>query len=786
MDLVKAFISHSSDDASYVDALISLIGKNSLSVDKWCFESGERTIDEIIKSIDNSALFVLLLSRSSLEKDWVKKEISIIKRYIDNGTLKRFKPYIIDNTINYSYEKIPEWIKDEYNLRANYHKPPFLARKIEEEINKLIWEQHPNIKQDERVFVGRDSEIEKLREKYLQSNLKYRKAVIVSGIPDGIGRRRLLTEFIRKIDTNKDETYNPFAVALEEDDSIEDLIIQLNNLFLFERNEDLLQYLSNKDTNKIKKVNKAVDFISHLSDSREKLFVRDNGAVVKRSGDLSSWFKDVIKSDRIDQTILFIASRNRFIPTYEYPEIVSLNLSPLSNDKAKILLRQYLDNHGKTISKEDASFFIQQTGPMPSLIRKCASLILEMGTELAKLKQKNYQYTGDELTRNLISDFQGNKSYIQILVLLSEFPYLRYSDIKQITKGVVENVDQILLDLYSLSIFETFGSSNDYYRMNPILADLVNRSGYKHDETLWGELRSRTHDIIEHETFECPNLGIILKKIEQAIKGNTNNISKAYIIPSIVIKTINDEYRRKVKAGYKNVVQLCKALLEIGRNNYYDEIIGSIYYMLCSAYAQLRDETLFDYITYLENKFDEYFIKGLYYRKKKLYDLAEDNYRKALKIRYNSLTAKNGLAISLQRQDKYNKEALRLAKSTYQQQPTNPYFIVTYFKSLIRTNPDQIAMLHQLIKELQSSWDINKESFGDMLQAEYHFFIESDFNRAIAVYRESLRRNPLYPVYISLHEVCSIYQKKCGIGSGVANEIEKQYHFDVENDEDII
>ena len=84
-------------------------------------------------------------------------------------------------------------------MRNIYIQPPFLARKIEEEVNKLIWEQCPDIRQDERVFVGRDTEIERLREKYLQRNLKDRKAVIVSGIPDGIGRRRLLTEFIHHL-----------------------------------------------------------------------------------------------------------------------------------------------------------------------------------------------------------------------------------------------------------------------------------------------------------------------------------------------------------------------------------------------------------------------------------------------------------------------------------------------------------------------------------------------------------------------------------------------------------
>ena len=92
---------------------------------------------------------------------------------------------------------------------------------------------------------------------------------------------------------------------------------------------------------------------------------------------------------------------------------------------------------------------------------------------------------------------------------------------------------------------------------------------------------------------------------------------------------------------------------------------------------------------------------------------------------------------------------------------------------MIRTNPDQTIILNQLIKDLRSSWDINKESFGDMLQAEYVFFIEHDFNRAISIYKDTLRKNPLYPVFISLHEICSIYQKRCGINMKHKNTLIK-------------
>lgn len=40
-----------------------------------------------------------------------------------------------------------------------------------------------------------------------------------------------------------------------------------------------------------------------------------------------------------------------------------------------------------------------------------------------------------------------------------------------------------------------------------------------------------------------------------------------------------------------------------------------------------------------------------------------------------------------------------------------------------------------------------------MLQAEYVFFIEHDFNRAISIYKDTLRKNPLYPVLL----VCMKY-----------------------------
>lgn len=69
----------------------------------------------------------------------------------------------------------------------------------------------------------------------------------------------------------------------------------------------------------------------------------------------------------------------------------------------------------------------------------------------------------------------------------------------------------------------------------------------------------------------------------------------------------------------------------------------------------------------------------IYYRKRKRYDKAEAKFREALNIYPNSYTAKNELAIALQRQGRYL-DALHIAKEAYNAQPNNAFYIVTYFR----------------------------------------------------------------------------------------------------------
>lgn len=764
---IKIFISHSSDDKDLVHQVVEKLGKNGILVDEYVFETGERTEQEIDIAIKSSGVFCLLISQSSMNKDWVKKEIVKVKSIIDGGGNIKFLPLIIDEAINHSYKLIPQWIRDEYNLRERFSHPTFLARKIEEELNKLRWEQFPHVKERETIFAGRDYDMAKLRELFAYSDMLRRRAVVVSGIPDGIGRRRLLMEFIKVVNPNKKETHSPLSIGISKDKSIEDFILSLNSLLLCEGNENIVQFIST--ATREEKIDKAINMISIICSQKEELLIRDDGAIVLNDGCICDWFDEIISSTKINQLVFYIASRNRIMYTHEYPEIVHYALKPFAEKDAMVLLKEALQQSNTTISPEDAKRFIVKTAYLPQLILNCADKIAELGVDLAIKNQREYEYKGDELIKSLVDEFKDNTAYIQMLILLSEVEYLTYRQIESICQGIIDNPIDILMDFFTLSIYEHFGSNNEFIRMNPIISDLVKRSRYRLNPEIWNRLQEHTNEIIEQQDFDSADLGILSKKIENEIKGDIRNINRNHMVPSIALKIIADEYGKKQKHAYNNVVLLCNNILN-NSHNLYNDILKRIYYYLCASYAHLGDEAFFE----LRDKLSEYekiFLHGIYYRKLKRYDKAEAKFREALNIYPNSYTAKNELAIALQRQGRYP-DALHIAKEAYNAQPNNAFYIVTYFKSLVRDFKTEEYVLKELIDKLRSAWDTNKEIFSLMLEAEYEYYRNNDFNAAMTLFKHALEINNFQPIFISASEICGMENRL-----DVYEELTKKYHY---------
>ena len=171
----KIFISHASKDKkSYVDILYkklktSLIGEDNIIYDSESFCAGEVIADEINNYLEQTALFILLISDSSLESDWVKKEIKFAHDKLSENPMQ-ILPLIIDDNITHSDERIPDWLR-EYSLQV-IKKPTKAEAIIVQRYGEVVWYNNPTIKLRETVFVGRNEEIETFEERYSSYELQ--------------------------------------------------------------------------------------------------------------------------------------------------------------------------------------------------------------------------------------------------------------------------------------------------------------------------------------------------------------------------------------------------------------------------------------------------------------------------------------------------------------------------------------------------------------------------------------------------------------------------------------
>ena len=152
-NMIKIFVSHSSAQKEFASQLVNLIGRDLCYIDCYDFKPAYKTIDEIYKCIDNSTLFVLLISTESLKSDWVEIEVKKAFSNMERNRLKRFLPYIIDESV--TIEAVPEWMSKEECFNLKFFRSPQIVKKdIKEKIRNIVWGDNPKIREIETFFVG--------------------------------------------------------------------------------------------------------------------------------------------------------------------------------------------------------------------------------------------------------------------------------------------------------------------------------------------------------------------------------------------------------------------------------------------------------------------------------------------------------------------------------------------------------------------------------------------------------------------------------------------------------
>ena len=714
--MIKAFISHSSVQKEFVRNLVESLGRDYCLVDCYNFESAYKTIDEIYTNIERSTVFVLLLSRDSLDSDWVAEEIRYARKKMSTDKLDRFWPFIVDETL--TVEDCPEWMrKDEcFNLKK-YRSYKMLARDIEQKFRGIIWSCNPQRKKLDTLMVGRNSDIEHFEDIYQSSRGMKLKALIVSG-RDGVGKDMFILKCMDKIGY-KTETV-PYKINLGSKEGIENFIIQLNLITRTFNETQLINVLKGSTSDKIEN---AASLLNELLDSQSVLSVNDDMACVLPNRMLADWLVELVEQSNMNNQLgLFIKSRkmlNSFVET-EHPSFGHVNLQPLeAKDRYKLfynLLRIYnLTN----ISEDNVRWFVERLLLSPSQLVKAVEALSRKSIAVVKKDIQALIDWGDTQIKPMLSSFFGDEESRHLLIILSKMDFVSYDILEQFLGERSVEVMEKLYEMMAFGIVTVFGDKEQFFRLDHYMSDYINRCRIQLPANLESLLKEILEEKICSSSYITEDVSVYLYEKRKLIisgKGKPED----FLVPSVVVSSVMEIYN---KQSYKQVIGLCDMVLN-DVHNYFPDQERELRYWLCLALARLTDKRFYREVEYFKD-IDYYFLRGFYHRNAKEYAEAEKWLVKTLEKSPNLQRAKRELVTALLAQNKFNL-AIELAKENYEKHPENSYQIHGYFRCLVRKKPLQrndVKKLEELLHAMSENLSDKHEELYVAMNIEYQDFV---------------------------------------------------------------
>lgn len=758
--MIKAFISHSSAQKKFAVELVNRIGRDYCKIDCFDFEPAYRSIDEIFSAIESCTIFVLLISREALESEWVRKEIAKAKDKLTVGQLDQFWPYIIDTSLTIS--DVPSWMaKDEcYNLKY-FVSPEMLQKDIEQKIRRLIWRENPKIRARETTIIGRSAEMDTFESQLFSNRGRRLRGLIISG-REGVGKDAFARQCLYKLE--KPQEIEPYRISLDVKEGVENVIIYLNLYCRQYSGEDLERVLSTSPKEKARIV---VSLLNKLYDSQTIVFVEDNMACVLPNREVAEWLADVVTDPDLNKEVgLFIKScisPNSYVES-DYPQLAHVQLLPLNRTDRKKLFYKYAGFYDfRDFSDADVDFFVDKLLQSPSQILNAVEACATKGVVVAKQDIDYLVMLGTNRMKPLLDLFMGDELSRHILIVLSMFEFVSFEFLGKVFDGQYREVQQVVSRMMVYGIASAFGPSGSFIRLDHFICDYIKRNNI----LLPRDLESLVLEVAESNVTSgdiTEDVSLYLFNVKQSIiRGNVG--SKAFLVPSIVIKSLVDVY---ISHNYRQVVEICDQVSNDAHNYYYREIQREISYWACLALCRMAKdnegcETRFwSEIRNIDGA-DEEFLRGFFYRNKGDYSRAEKYFRKTLDMSPNMQRAKRELVSVLLYQRRFD-EALSLARENYERESDNTYHIHAYFRCVVRKcnlRGEDIRLLESLMEAVQNGYSEKRDELYAAMDIEYAAYVKKEsVSSMLALINEYQK---VYPGSMDIRRAANEYKYRQGI-----------------------
>ena len=731
------FLSHSSaDKESYVKIVVNQLQKyldeHTIYYDEYTFESGMRSMEEINRSLNQTDLFVVFLSKKALESDWVKKELMISRELLGNEMIKRIYPIVIESDLKWDDKIIPEWLK-EYNLKY-IPRPTKATQLIRKRIVEITWDLNPKIEERNNIFVGRNKEVEEFENRKYDYDMETAIAYIAAGIPKS-GRKSLLKHCFIKTHI-AENNYRASKIELSMYDGIEDFIMWINDLG-FSDDVELTGFMEMQMSEKCEMLAKLLDDISR---NQEMLIVEDKGCIITYEGKMCDWFIQAISlMQESNRTMLGIASKFRLGLPVQNEKIYIINIPPFNQMECAGLLQKYLELEEIKLTREEFKNYSGMLKGFPEQVKYACSLISKYGPERAYDYSSEIENYDSEIISHVLRDME--KEDIDFLRFLAEVDTISYQSVQTMLTNS-EFVKEEINKFYINGIIEFVGIANEYIKINESIKDYVTRAGYILSDNYKEKLNKYVRNFIDeykYEELEMPDY--LLKLKETLSKGG--DIDNRYMVPSQYLKTMVELYEKQ--KDYSKVIEYADIVLK-STSYIEDKLLFEIRHFLCMALAKKRDRRMLTEVQNISGAEHE-FLLGFYYRMVGNYEKALDKLEHALELRKSFSKAKREKVQVLINLERFE-DALFVAKENYENDRSNPYHIQAYFLCLIKS--DTLDSNKSILQELIENLEKATSDFGVELKyrcrALYEAYVNRDSEMAFGIIDKAVEESAL-PIY---------------------------------------
>jgi hypothetical protein len=747
---MHCFLSHSSKDkAHYVSILADKFGDRAI-YDAYTFEAGMKTIEEIFKNLKRTDLFVLLISEDALRSTWVQTEILNSKLLMDAGQIKQFLPIIIDPSITYRDARIPDWIRESYNLRV-IPRPNAAYRVINAAFSRLSVDSNPKSLRARKLFVGRNDQLKELEGRLDDYEKPLPCAIVASGLRE-IGRKKFLLHALRK--SNRiDEHHLPIVIPVQAEDGIDGFLSKLLDLGFS------AQYDASLDLNSIPledKVNIIAGLFIELGKQNEILVVDDWRCIVHFGGSYADWFLQVCEQLPLNRIYICVASayspsarlyrKNDRIYHLKVPELDA-------NERLGLLVRYLRDVEGLgDVDTSQLHVFKGILNGYPEQAIYAGEIIRDAGVNEAVQRSDEIVDYARLKASVYVERYRDDDLKFDLLTFLSWFEFISLDFISKLSEDMSLELLPTINEFIDVGMCQVIGSLGEYVRLNDVIRDYVARGSIRIPDRFGKSIASISKRMLSSEDaaedFDYSEKAAAIRVA--LLEGRA--VPETMLIPAHFLNAIAQNYKNK---RYKNVIDLAERILP--KENYEDYIRSQIRHFYCMSLARRRDVRFMSEVQKIKGKEHDY-VLGFYYRKSARYGEALERFTSAMEEKRWEENSKRELVLIYNITEDYDK-AFNLAKESFYAFPSNPISVLAYFEVLLNQYKNSTGDESYLISEMNAALGAIKRIASEKgqeveacMKARYEYYVKDNEAGALGIINDAVQqfaRSP-YPLLIKM------------------------------------